>query len=72
MGGDNVDEELIREGKRLYSKDWRSRNKDKVAQYNRAYKERNPEVIKRAKERYYEKLALRYRQDSKEVKQNGD
>jgi hypothetical protein len=68
-----VDEELVREGKRLYSKDWRSRNKDKVAQYNRSYKERNPETIKQAKNRYYEKLALRHRQqDSKEVKQNGD
>jgi hypothetical protein len=56
-----VDNELAKEGKRLYMQGWRARNKDKVAQYNREYRKRHPEIIEQAKERYFERLALRYR-----------
>jgi predicted nucleotidyltransferase len=65
-GGEIVDNELAKEGKRLYMQDWRARNKDKVAKYNKAYREKNPEVIQQAKERYFERLALRYRKQDSE------
>jgi len=47
-------------------KEWRSKNKDKVAEQSRRYRAKHPEKIKAVKDRWLENNSDRHRQQSKE------
>lgn len=43
--------------KNQYLKEWRKNNKERVSEYNKRYREANPNIYKKAKERYWNKKA---------------
>lgn len=54
--------------KKLYMKEWRKRNKDRIKEYVRKYNENNPEKKKEYARKYYEKNKDKW----KERQENGE
>ena len=54
--------------KKLYMKEWRKRNKDRIKEYARRYNENNPEKKKEYAHKYYEKNKDKW----KERQENGE
>ena len=56
-------EELINEGRRLYMREWREKNKERIKEYHKQWRSQNKEKVEEHRNNYYIKLAL----ENKEV-----
>lgn len=52
-----AEEQLIREEKARYQREWSARNRDKTRRYTREWRARNPEKVKEMNRRHWLKKA---------------
>ena len=57
-----------KEAQKQYQKEWREKNKDKIAQQKREYREKNKDKIEQYNQEYYEKNKAKIQQRAKEYK----